>query len=158
MNKGHPNSCRCGVLIDRNDLPKHLFGIPGLDVSDDLSGERLAGPWLMLGRKGTGPPGSGSPFSDMLVAPTLRDNAPLVSRSSMLLHRSPGDHQVSGRWLPRRCSPPHVPAWWYLGSEQSTAFGPAAMRARPARVSPSSVSRWRSAGQPGPDCPSGPLL
>src|SRR6516225_8736512 len=54
----------------------------------------------MLGACGTGPAGSGSPFSDMLVVPTLRDNAPLVSRSSMLLHPSPGDHQVSGRWLP----------------------------------------------------------
>jgi len=65
------------VLIDRNDLPKHLFGIPDLDVSDDLCGERLAGPWFMLGACGTGPAGSGSPFSDMLVAPALRDIAPL---------------------------------------------------------------------------------
>ena len=39
----------------------------------------------------------------------------------------------------RRCSPPHAPAWWYLGSEQSTAFGQAATRARSERVSPSSV-------------------
>ena len=44
------------------------------------------------------------------------------------------------------------------GSEQSTAFGRAATRARSERVSPSSVSRGRSAGQPGLDWPSGPIL
>ena len=49
----------CAVLIDRNDLPKHLFGIPDLGDSDDLCGERLAGPWFMLGACGTGPTGSG---------------------------------------------------------------------------------------------------
>jgi hypothetical protein len=37
------------VLIDRNDLPKHLFGIPDLGLSDDLCAERLAGPWFRLG-------------------------------------------------------------------------------------------------------------
>ena len=41
------------MLIDRNDLPKHLFGNPDLDVSDDLCGEGLAGPWFMLGACGT---------------------------------------------------------------------------------------------------------
>jgi hypothetical protein len=27
------------VLIDRNDLRKHLFGIPDLDLSEDLCGD-----------------------------------------------------------------------------------------------------------------------
>ena len=31
----------CAMLIDRNDLPKHLFGIPDLYVSDDLCDEHL---------------------------------------------------------------------------------------------------------------------
>ena len=39
----------CAMLIDRNDLPKHLFGIPDLDLSEDLCAERLAGPWFRLG-------------------------------------------------------------------------------------------------------------
>jgi hypothetical protein len=39
----------CAVLIDRNDPPKHLFGIPDLDLSRDLSAEPLAGPWFRLG-------------------------------------------------------------------------------------------------------------
>jgi hypothetical protein len=34
------------VLIDRNDLPKHFFGIPDLDLSEDLCAEPLAGPWF----------------------------------------------------------------------------------------------------------------
>ena len=45
--------CRpCGAglwvcaLIDRNDIPKHLFGIPDLDLSEDLCAEPLAGPWF----------------------------------------------------------------------------------------------------------------
>jgi len=42
------------VLIDRNDLPKHLFGIPDLDLSDDLCAEPLAGPWFRLGACSTG--------------------------------------------------------------------------------------------------------
>jgi hypothetical protein len=42
------------VLIDKNDLPKHLFGIPDLDLSDDLCAERLAGPWFRLGACSTG--------------------------------------------------------------------------------------------------------
>ena len=37
------------LLIDRNDLPKHLFGIPDLDLSEDLCAEPLAGPWFRLG-------------------------------------------------------------------------------------------------------------
>jgi hypothetical protein len=32
----------CAVLIDRNDLPKHLFRIPDLDLSYDLCAEPLA--------------------------------------------------------------------------------------------------------------------
>ena len=39
----------CAVLIDRNDLPKHLFGIPDQDLSEDLCAEPLAGPWFRLG-------------------------------------------------------------------------------------------------------------
>jgi hypothetical protein len=42
------------VLIDRNDLPKHLFGIPDLDLSEDLCAEPLAGPWFRLGACSTG--------------------------------------------------------------------------------------------------------
>jgi len=42
------------VLIDRNDLPKHLFGIPDLDLSEDLCTEPLVGPWFKLGASGTG--------------------------------------------------------------------------------------------------------
>ena len=42
------------MLIDRNDLPKHLFGIPDLDVSEDLCAEPLAGPWFRLGACSTG--------------------------------------------------------------------------------------------------------
>jgi hypothetical protein len=37
------------MLIDRNDVPKHLFGIPELNLSEDLCAERLAGPWFRLG-------------------------------------------------------------------------------------------------------------
>jgi hypothetical protein len=37
------------VLIERNDLPKHLFRIPDLDLSNDLCAEPLAGPWFRLG-------------------------------------------------------------------------------------------------------------
>jgi hypothetical protein len=37
-----------------NDLPKHLFGIPDLDLSDDLCCERRAGPWFRLGAFSTG--------------------------------------------------------------------------------------------------------
>ena len=39
----------CAMLINRNDVASHLFGIPGLDLSDDLFVERLAGPWFRLG-------------------------------------------------------------------------------------------------------------
>jgi len=46
--------CKKCLLIDRNDLPKHLFGIPDLDLSDDLCAERLAGPWFRLGACSTG--------------------------------------------------------------------------------------------------------
>jgi hypothetical protein len=44
----------CAVLIDRNDLPNHLFGIPDLDLSEDLCAEPLAGPWFRLGACSTG--------------------------------------------------------------------------------------------------------
>ena len=37
------------MLLDRDDVPKHLFGIPELDLSGDLCAERLAGPWFRLG-------------------------------------------------------------------------------------------------------------
>jgi hypothetical protein len=39
----------CAMPIDRNDLPNHLFGIPDLDLSEDLCAEPLAGPWFRLG-------------------------------------------------------------------------------------------------------------
>jgi hypothetical protein len=39
----------CAMLIDRNDLPNHLFGIPDLDLSEDLCAEPLAGTRFRLG-------------------------------------------------------------------------------------------------------------
>ena len=36
------------MLIDRDDVPKRIFGIPELDVSEDLYAERLAGSWFRL--------------------------------------------------------------------------------------------------------------
>ena len=42
------------MLIDRNDLPNRLFGIPDLDLSGDLCAESLAGPWFRLGACSTG--------------------------------------------------------------------------------------------------------
>jgi len=44
----------CAVLIDRNNLPNHLFGVPDLDLSDDLCVEPLAGPWFGLGASSAG--------------------------------------------------------------------------------------------------------
>jgi hypothetical protein len=41
------------VLIDSKDLPHHLFGIPDLDLSEDLCAQPLAGPWFRLGVCGT---------------------------------------------------------------------------------------------------------
>jgi hypothetical protein len=49
----------CAVLIDRNDLPKHLFGIPDLDLSEDLSAEPLGGSWFRLGACSTARAGNG---------------------------------------------------------------------------------------------------
>ncbi|MBV8228101.1 MAG: hypothetical protein JO232_23250 [Verrucomicrobia bacterium] len=37
------------MLIDRKDVPKHLFGIPELDLSGDLCAEPLSGQWFRLG-------------------------------------------------------------------------------------------------------------
>jgi hypothetical protein len=77
----------CAVLIDRNDLPKHLFGIPDLDLSDDLCAERLAGPWFRLGAYSTG---SGRDKQGV-------EN--VVYRQSMLL--SPEDFSViADMWSP----------------------------------------------------------
>ena len=42
------------MLIDRSDLPKHLFGILDLDLSDDLCAELLARSWFKLGACSTG--------------------------------------------------------------------------------------------------------
>ncbi|HYY31626.1 MAG TPA: hypothetical protein VE860_27025 [Chthoniobacterales bacterium] len=42
------------MLIDRNDLPNHLFGIPDLELSEDLCAEPLAGPSFRLGACSTG--------------------------------------------------------------------------------------------------------
>ncbi len=39
------------AIIDRNDAPSHLFGIPELDFSGDLFAERLGGPWFRLGAR-----------------------------------------------------------------------------------------------------------
>lgn len=43
------------MLIDRNDLLKHLLGIPDLDLSADLYAEPLAGPRFRLGACSSGP-------------------------------------------------------------------------------------------------------
>ena len=37
------------TVINRNDVPSHLFSIPELDFSDDLFSEPLSGPWFRLG-------------------------------------------------------------------------------------------------------------
>lgn len=42
------------MLIDRNDIPKHLFGIPDLEISEDLCAEPSVGPWFRLGASSTG--------------------------------------------------------------------------------------------------------
>ena len=68
------------MLIDKDDVPKHLFGIPELDLSPDLCPERLAGPWFRLGAWTFG---SGSDGQGM-------EN--VVYRQSMLL--SPEDFAV----------------------------------------------------------------
>ena len=52
---GHATlDCGCAVLIDRNHLPKHLFSIPDLVLSEDLCAEPLAGSWLRFGGCSTG--------------------------------------------------------------------------------------------------------
>jgi hypothetical protein len=53
----------CAVLIDRNDLPKHLFCVPDLDLSDDLCVEPLAGPWFRLGACSRVPEGTNKVWS-----------------------------------------------------------------------------------------------
>ena len=49
------------MLIERNDVPKHLFGILELDLSGDPCAERMAGPWFRLGAwtLGSGSEGQG---------------------------------------------------------------------------------------------------
>jgi hypothetical protein len=49
------------MLIERNDVPKHLFRILELDLSGDLCAERMAGPWFRLGAwtLGSGSDGQG---------------------------------------------------------------------------------------------------
>ena len=46
-------STDCAMLIERNDLPNQLFGIPDLDLSD-LCPEPLTGPWFRLEASSTG--------------------------------------------------------------------------------------------------------
>ena len=62
----------------------------------------------------------------------------------------------SARRRPRRCSLPGDAAWWCRGSARSTAFAPAARRARSAPASPSSVPRSRRADRPAPGSPCAP--
>ena len=38
-------------IIDRNNVPSHLFSIPELDFSEDLFAEPLIGPWFRLGAR-----------------------------------------------------------------------------------------------------------
>jgi hypothetical protein len=38
-------------IIDRNNVPCHVFSIPELDLSDDLFSEALIGPWFRLGAR-----------------------------------------------------------------------------------------------------------
>jgi hypothetical protein len=37
------------TIVNRNDVPSHLFSIPELDLSEDLFAERLNSPWFRLG-------------------------------------------------------------------------------------------------------------
>jgi hypothetical protein len=56
LESGKGVGCRPGTLglllrnaDRRRRWPKHLFGIPKLDLSTDLCAERLVGPWFRLG-------------------------------------------------------------------------------------------------------------
>ena len=66
--------------IDRNDLPNHLFGIPDLNLSEDLCAEPLTGSWFRLGVCSTGSGGDKQGVENV------------VYRESMLL--SPEDFSV----------------------------------------------------------------
>ena len=44
-----------GMCADRQKrYPKHLFGIPDLELSEDLCAEPSVGPWFRLGASSTG--------------------------------------------------------------------------------------------------------
>ena len=38
-------------LLDRKDVPSHLFTVPELDFSNDLFADRVSGPWFRLGAR-----------------------------------------------------------------------------------------------------------
>lgn len=61
------------AILKRDDIPSHLFSIPELDFSEDLSAERLAGPWFTLGARTI------KPQRDR------RDVEDVISRQSILL-------------------------------------------------------------------------
>jgi hypothetical protein len=42
------------AIINKDDAPSHLFGVPELDFSGDLFSERLAAGWFSLGARSTG--------------------------------------------------------------------------------------------------------
>ncbi len=70
------------MLIDRNDLPKHLFGIPDLEVSEDLCAETLAGPWFRLGACSTGSGREKQGVENMVYRQTLRFRVCKVHRTT----------------------------------------------------------------------------
>jgi len=46
---GPPISAAVSTIINRGDVPAHVFNIPELDFSQDLFAERLSGQWFRLG-------------------------------------------------------------------------------------------------------------
>jgi hypothetical protein len=89
------------VLIDRNDLPKHLFGIPDLDLSDDLCAERLAGPWFRLGACSTGSGWDKQKFQDFgQTAESMgRENPDMLYKNYREVIKEQGTLMSSGNWF-----------------------------------------------------------
>lgn len=63
------------AIIDRNDVPSHVFNIRELDFSDDLFAERVADPWVRLAARTVESRGEGQRVEDdvfrqsLLIAP-----------------------------------------------------------------------------------------
>jgi hypothetical protein len=67
------------MLIDRNDLPNHLFGIPDLDLSEDPCSEPPAGPWFRLGACSTGSGGDGQGVENVVYRQSMLLSAEDIS-------------------------------------------------------------------------------